>query len=84
MLSCYAIVQFLVAPLICEDPMTHQKLQQPYTFREFYAKVCYDNHGEGHWAGGHEESANVMKRIADGVALYQDYIVTFHEKCGKN
>ena len=52
-------------------------------FRELYARQCY-RALEGNWAGRSGEEFNtVVKRVMDGVALYQDYVVQYNESCKK-
>lgn len=67
------LIGAIVVAFSCAEP--HQ------TFRQFY-EDHYHVQGSGHWAGNSGEfTSDVLKRVADATADFQDYIVAYHEKC---
>jgi hypothetical protein len=58
---------------------------EPWRFTEFYENACHHYMiGDGTWAGGkYEMTTDVMKRLADGVAEYQDYLEKRRRMCDK-
>lgn len=55
--------------------------RKPWRFVEFYDVACYHyvDGARGGWAGASgERTDQVMKRVADGVAEYQDYLERRH------
>ncbi len=60
--------------------------KEPWRFVEFYDVACYHraDGARGGWAGaGDERTDQVMKRVVDGVAEYQDYLRSRGEMCGR-